>query len=259
MGGETAIQRGLGIVFRALGALDLADRHWSRAQELALAHADAAGAAEAVTLRCELALLIGDYARTERLANELAQLAESASLPSAQGSAEEFLGVVARRHGQLDSGVAHEQRSLELQQTIGDQRGVARALSNLGTIARDRGDFAHALDLQLQSLAIREHIDENLELTLRNLALIYRDLGDDAATRKYFTRAIKSPRHAATIPNYSSTLGTYASYLVDVGNCARARRRRRSGRGRTHRRQSAFDRLQSARQRSCLDRSWPPA
>ena len=220
--GETAIQSGLGIVFRALGAFDLADRHWSRAQELALARADAVGAAEAVTLRCELALLIGDYARTERLANELAQLAESASLPSAQGSAEEFLGVVARRHGQLDSGVAHEQRSLELQTALGDERGVARALSNLGTIARDRGDFAHALDLQLQSLAIRERIDENLELTLRNLALIYRDLGDDAATRKYFMRAIEVATLHGDYSNYSSTLGTYASYLVDAGEFAPA-------------------------------------
>jgi len=212
----------LGGILRALGAFDLAERHWEQAQNLALAHADADRAAAINIQRCELALLSGDYTRTERLANELAQLAAREHLPAAQGSAEEFLGVVDRRHGEFDAAVAHEQRSLELQARFGDERNVARALSNLGTIARDRGDFAQALDLQLQSLAIRERIDDNLELTLRNLALIYRDLGDDATTRKYFTRAIEVATRHGDYSNYASTLGTYASYLVDAGEFAPA-------------------------------------
>jgi len=212
----------LGGILRALGAFDLAERHWEQAQNLALAHADADRAAAINIQRCELALLSGDYTRTERLANELAQLAAREHLPAAQGSAEEFLGVVDRRHGEFDAAVAHEQRSLELQAKFGDERNVARALSNLGTIARDRGDFAQALDLQLQSLAIRERIDDNLELTLRNLALIYRDLGDDATTRKYFTRAIEVATRHGDYSNYASTLGTYASYLVDAGEFAPA-------------------------------------
>jgi diguanylate cyclase (GGDEF)-like protein len=219
---DVAVQQGLGSTFRALGSFDLAERHWLRAQQRALARGDAAAAAAAEIPRCELALLIGDYVLTEKLANHLAQLAESSHLPTVQGSVEEYLGVVDRRHGELDSAVMHEQRALDLQAALGDERGVARALSNLGTIARDRGDFAHALDLQLQSLAIRERVDEYLELTLRNLALIYRDLGDDAMTRKYFTRSIEVATRHGDYSNYASTLGTYASYLVDVGEFAPA-------------------------------------
>jgi diguanylate cyclase (GGDEF)-like protein len=216
------MQRTLGTTFRGLAAFDLAEQHWSRAQQLALAHSDASAAADAEISRCELALLIGDYALTEKLSTHLAQLATQAKLTAALGSAEEFLGVVDRRHGELDSAVAHEQRSLELQTSLGDDRNTGRALSNLGTIARDRGDFAHALDQQLQALAIRERSDENLELTLRNLALIYRDLGDDAMTRKYFTRAIEVSIRHGDYSNYASTLGTYGSYLVDVGEFAPA-------------------------------------
>jgi len=214
---DLAVQQILGTTFRALGAFDLADQHWLRAEQRALAHGDAQAAAAAELPRCELALLIGDYTQTEKLANHLAQLAASSKLPGLQGSVEEYLGVVDRRHGELDSAVTHEQRALELQSALGDERGIARALSNLGTIARDRGDFAHALDLQLQSLALRERSDENLELTLRNLALIYRDLGDDTATRKYFTRSIEVATRHGDYSNYASTLGTYASYLVDAG------------------------------------------
>jgi len=214
---QVAVLDHLGGILRALGAFDLAELHWAQAQRIALAHEDADRAAAINIQRCELALLSGDYMRTERLANELAQLAAREHLPAAQGSAEEFLGVIDRRHGEFDSAVAHEQRSLELQAKFGDERNVARALSNLGTIARDRGDFAQALDSQLQSLAIRERVDDSLELTLRNLALIYRDLGDDAMTRKYFTRAIEVATRHGDYSNYASTLGTYASYLVDVG------------------------------------------
>jgi diguanylate cyclase (GGDEF)-like protein len=219
---EASIQRLLGATFRGLGAFDLAEQHWARAQRAALAHGDVAAAVKVEISRSELALLIGDYTATERFAHDLAQLAAGSNLATARGSAEEFLGVVARRHGELDNAVAHEQHSLELQAALGDEVGAARALSNLGTIARDRGDFARALDLHMQSLAIRERVDENLELTLRNLGLIYRDLGDDAMTRKYFTRAIDVSTRHGDYSNYASTLGTYASYLVDTGEFAPA-------------------------------------
>jgi diguanylate cyclase (GGDEF)-like protein len=215
--GEIIVQRMLGSTFRALGAFDLAEQHWSRAQRLALARADASAAVEVEVLRCELALLVGDYVRTEEFALNLEQLAAPGNLPEARASAEEFLGVVDRRHGQLDSAVEHEQRALEQQTALGNKHGVASVLSNLGTIARDRGDFAQALDLHLQALALREQFGENLELTLRNLALIYRDLGDDAMTRKYFTRAIEVATLRGDSSNYCSTIGTYASYRVDAG------------------------------------------
>jgi diguanylate cyclase (GGDEF)-like protein len=220
--GEVAIENALGNVLRALDAYPLAESHWQRAQRAALARGDDAAAAQIAIARGEIALIIGDYARAESLSNELSRLATQANLVWANASAEEYLGVLDRRHGKLDSAAAHEQRALQLQRTLGDQDGIATALSNLGTIARDRGDFAQALDLHLQSLAIREHTDVRLELSLRNLALIYRDLGDDVTTRSYFTRALAVADRHGDSGNYAATLGTYASYLADVREFAPA-------------------------------------
>ena len=214
--GQVAIENALGNILRALDAYPLAEAHWQRAQQAALASGADAAAAQIAIARGEIALIVGDYARAESLSNGLSQLAARANLVWADASAEEYLGVLDRRHGKLDSAVAHERRALELQRTLGDQDGIATALSNLGTIARDRGDFAQALDLHLQSLAIREHTDIRLELSLRNLALIYRDLGDDATTRNYFTRALAVADRHGDSGNYAATLGTYASYLADV-------------------------------------------
>jgi diguanylate cyclase (GGDEF)-like protein len=220
--GEVAIENALGNILRALDAYPQAEAHWQRAQRAALASGNDAAAAQIAIARGEIALIVGDYARAESLSNDLSRLAARANLVWADASAEEYLGVLDRRHGKLDSAVAHEQRALELQRALGDQDGIATALSNLGTIARDRGNFAQALDLHLQSLAIREHTDVRLELTLRNLALIYRDLGDDAQTRRYFTRALAVADRHGDSGNYAATLGTYASYLADVGEFASA-------------------------------------
>jgi len=220
--GEMLVEHLLGDVFRAIDVYSFAETHLQRAQRAALAVDATYEACDILVARGEISLLRGDYTRAEGLSHELMQLAQRENLDWAEASAEEYLGVLDRRHGRLDEAVEHEQRSLELQRKRDDPNGIATALSNLGTIARDRGDYAQALDLHLQANAIRERIDVRLELTLRNLALIYRDLGDDATTRKYFNRALDVARRHADTSNYAATLGTYASYLADVREFAPA-------------------------------------
>ncbi|MBS0487460.1 MAG: GGDEF domain-containing protein [Proteobacteria bacterium] len=220
--GAIKFQRLLGGIFLALDSYASAEKHLRRAHEMATAIGDAEDAAAAAVDRGEIAILTGHYDDVERLSNDLAQLATRADLPWAQAKAEEYLGVVARRRGRLDDAQAHAQRALALQRALGQEAGTATALSNLGTLARDRGDYASALDLFRQALAIRERNDDQLELTLRNLALIYRDLGDDTAARDYFTRALDVARRHGDSANYAATLGTWAGYLVDSGEFAPA-------------------------------------
>src|SRR5882724_7162363 len=187
--GELAIARAFGRIFFAFDAEALAEAYCRRAQDAALAAGDNSAAATAAATRCEIALTVGDYGLCERLSRDLLVLAQRSGLLAAQASAEEYLGVLDRRHGKLETALAHQQHALELRRTLGDEAGIAVVLSNLGTVARDRGDFAEALSLHLQSLAIREHSgDDRLALTYRNLALLYRELGDDDATRGYFVK-----------------------------------------------------------------------
>jgi diguanylate cyclase (GGDEF)-like protein len=220
--GAIAFHRLLGGIFLALDSYASAENHLRRAHATALAVGDADDAAATAVNLGEIALLTGHYDRAEQLSSDLARLATDANLPWAQAKAEEYLGVVARRRGHLDDAQAHAQRALALQRALGHEAGTATALSNLGTLARDRGDYATALDLFRQSLGIRERNDDQLELTLRNLALIYRDLGDDAAARDYFTRALDVARRHGDSANYAATLGTWAGYLVDAGEFAPA-------------------------------------
>ena len=214
--GEAAVETLLGDVFRALDAYGIAETHLRRAQAAAQRAGLDVQTAESLIARGEVALLTGDYAHAESISRDLFEIAQRAQLSDAEAFAEEYIGVLDRRRGKLDEAARHENRALELRCLMGDDAGVATALSNLGTIARDRGDYAQALDLHLKSDAIRERSGVRLELSLRNLALIYRDLGDDVATRSYFTRALDVAKRHADTSNYAATLGTYASYLADV-------------------------------------------
>ena len=215
-GAQAAMEKTIALAFRALGAYAFSQKHLQLSKRAALIDDDLAAAASADVEMGEIALTTGNYAEAENVSRDLAHLAERAQLPWAEASAKEYLGVLDRRHGNLDSAEALEQRALDLQRELGDQHGIGTALSNLGTIARDRGDFARALDLNLQALDVREHSNDQLELTLRNLALIYRELGDDEATRRYFGRALDVAAQHGDISNYVATLGTFASYQVDM-------------------------------------------
>jgi len=214
--GEFEIEDTIGLVLRGLGAFARADTHWAHAKALALAARDDAAVADIESKRGEIALTIGNYARVETIADDLTHIAQRAQLRWAEATAEEYIGVLDRRRGKLDASLGHAQRALDLQRELGNESAIATVLSNLGTLARDRGDFAKALDYFLQVLPIRERISDRVELTLRNIALIYRDLGDESATRDYFEKALVVARARGTSSDYAAVLGTYAGYLADL-------------------------------------------
>ncbi|MBS0569511.1 MAG: GGDEF domain-containing protein [Proteobacteria bacterium] len=215
--GAITFQRLFGEFFFALDAYPLAEAYLHRAQDLASASGDAGDAARAAISRGRIALITGHYDRAEAMSNDLSRFAAGANLPWAQAKAEEYFGVVARRRGLIEQALVHAERALAMQRQLNQQDEVAWALSNLGTLARDRGDYATALDLHRQSLEIRQRTDDQLELTLRNLALIYRDLGDDTAARGYFANALEVALRHGDSANYAATLGTWAGFLVDAG------------------------------------------
>ena len=214
--GEFEIEDTFGLVLRGLGAFARADAHWEHAQVIALASGDDAALADVESKRGEIALTIGNYARVETVADDMLRIAQRSQMRWAEATAEEYIGVLDRRRGKLDASLGHAQRALDLQRELGNESAIATVLSNLGTLARDRGDFAKALEYFLQVLPIRERIGDRVELTLRNIALIYRDLGDEGATRDYFEKALVVARAHGTSSDYAAVLGTYAGYLADL-------------------------------------------
>ena len=210
------IERDIALLYTALAADGLADSYWQKVQLDASASDDDEALGAALAARIESALGNGEYDLCEKLTAELLLLAQRSADRGLRASAEEYQGVLDRRRGQTISAAAHQQLALQLREQLGDAAGMAIALANLGTIARDRGDFAQALDFNLRSLDIRERIDVRLELAYRNLALLYRELDDRNTTQEYFSKALAAAEHYADPGYYAAVQGTYAGFLNDV-------------------------------------------
>jgi diguanylate cyclase (GGDEF)-like protein len=206
----------------ALHAVGAAADAWSRVETMARASGDLTEAMYALERETEYALLLSDYTRARQLASRLLDSARTAASNEYEASAHGYFGILARRQGDLDAALKRYETAIGLLAGSGNDFRKALILSNLGTVMRDRGDFARALELQLDALAIRERIGDRLETSLRNVALLYREIEDEATARSYFERALDSADRLGNPETYAPVLGSYASLLNDIGEHAAA-------------------------------------
>lgn len=205
----------LAVAYAALSADRPANRRWQSLDKDAAMAGDARLRGIALIALIQSMLAQGEYKHGQELAEALMQLALGAGNDELTAAAEEYRGVFERRHGNLDAALEHQTAALALRHKNKDAAGEATALTNLGTIARDKGDFAQCLDYFLQSLAIRERIDNRLDVAYRNIALLYRELGDTQTTRAYFAKAIDAATRYAQPGYYASVQGASAGFLND--------------------------------------------
>ena len=92
---------------------------------------------------------------------------------------------------------------MQLGERLGSQRSVALDLTNLGSIAAQRGEFDKALGYMDQAQAIAEDVglEELRYVLLVNKGEIARDRGDLALACRYWSEAypgLAAMEHAAT-------------------------------------------------------------
>ncbi|MCP5042915.1 MAG: tetratricopeptide repeat protein, partial [bacterium] len=94
--------------------------------------------------------------------------------------------------GQFDEALDFYNRSLEIQQQLGDQERVGRVLHNMGVVYGKSGDPAQALELHLRALEIREQVGvpRSIVRTLSAIGSDYGDLGELEQAAAYFQRSI---------------------------------------------------------------------
>lgn len=218
------LARTVGLFEQALGASGAASEAWASAAEHARATGNLPRLIEALDRSVALALSSGDYDSASTLAADLLQQARGNGLVLAQAAAEGYLGVVARRRGKLDDARAHQETALALRRSQKDRAGEAQVLMNLGTVHRDLGDFARALELQIDALELRRTLgsSEKLDLSYRNIALLYREIEDTEQARLNFEAALDSSRRNLDPQSMAGALGSYASFSNDLGDAQAA-------------------------------------
>jgi tetratricopeptide (TPR) repeat protein len=89
-------------------------------------------------------------------------------------------GLLRSRQGEFDRAAVHYEAGLEASRALGDQRGIAEALNNLGNTALSRGDPRAAARLYEEGYELRRTLDDphDLAMSVNNLAISAIELGD---------------------------------------------------------------------------------
>lgn len=222
--GRLQLARHVGLLEQSLGAGLPAAEAWQEVVTHAAALNDTPHLIEALDRRVALALARGDYDSASTQAAELLRHARGHGIVHAQAAAEGYLGVIARRRGLLDEARTHQETALILRRSQKDRVGEAQVLMNLGTVHRDLGDYARALELQIDALELRRSLgsQEKLDLSYRNIALLYREIEDTEQAKLNFEAALASSRQNYDPQSMAGALGSYASFSNDIGDAAAA-------------------------------------
>ena len=90
------------------------------------------------------------------------------------------LGILAKLRGDYDGAEARYRQSLEIQERLGDQAGMATCYNNLGNLAELRGDYNDAEAHHRRSLEIKEHLGNQagMAASYNNLGILARLRGN---------------------------------------------------------------------------------
>lgn len=185
------------LAFRAGAMIDSQDRN-----DAALKAARAAGDREAEALALvglsRVALRDGDYARVRSLAAEARDLTRT--LDAAAGAAPlHLLAVGTRLAGDYNEAIGLYAESLELNLRLGDSRGVAMELHNIGHVELHRGNLDAAERRFAECADVRNHDDPyEAAMTHLNHAALAFARGDRERAAELLRRT-QSALHSAGI------------------------------------------------------------
>ncbi|HKV07651.1 MAG TPA: tetratricopeptide repeat protein [Thermoanaerobaculia bacterium] len=112
----------------------------------------------------------GAYRREEQLCREVLEWVPEKSPAAANFSGQ--LGIVAQKRGDYTQASDWHEKSLQIDEDLGNRAGIARSYHQLGIVLQVRGDYDKALDWYKKSLQISEDLGNRAEM-----AFSYHQLG----------------------------------------------------------------------------------
>lgn len=126
--------------------------------------------------------------------------------------------------GQYDKSVTYHQASLKIDREIGNRRGEAADLGNLGLIYRAQKQYDRAIDHHRQALDIAHEMGEpRMEARqIANVGIVYRDLGRWDMAIEHLESGLRIQRELGDRQAESNQLGNLGTVYQRMGNYGRA-------------------------------------
>jgi CHAT domain-containing protein/tetratricopeptide (TPR) repeat protein len=128
-----------------------------------------------------------------------------------------YLGFINILQGDREAGLKNTRTALGLWNELGDPRGQANALYNVGHIAYDQGDLDTALAYLNQALPLQQNEPYGLAYTLTSMASIHAARGNLEAARKEFQSALELRGKTGNLQGAIETLASWGRAESDAG------------------------------------------
>ena len=135
-------------------------------------------------------------------------------------SANNNLAVLANQYGEISKALQYFNKSLKIQEEIGDEIGASISLSNVGLIYSNQGETSKALTYYNKSLKIQEEIGykAGMAITLNNIGIIFDDQGNIPKALEYYTRSLKINEEISDKYGTATALNNLGSIYYNQGN-----------------------------------------
>ena len=122
----------------------------------------------------------------------LALRSDTRSAPVTRARALQASSLLALRLGEFGPATAVLEEALALWRALGDRRGLANSLNNLGLIVKDQGDYARAMALHEEALALRRGLGDTqgIAYSLVNIAIVAARRGEYQQTIAWYEEAL---------------------------------------------------------------------
>ncbi|MCK4949804.1 MAG: tetratricopeptide repeat protein [Thermoplasmata archaeon] len=172
----------LGDIYKLIGEYDKGMESYEKALECAR---EDGTKAEIKTKIGGILCRAGEYDDSIRISSEARELVRDTECKEEADS----LNIIGTLHwygGEYDRALEFLEKSLRIQEKIGDQRGIAASLGNIGNVHSERGEYDSALEWHEKSLGIFERIGES-----RHIAACLISMGQVHFRRGEYDKALE--------------------------------------------------------------------
>jgi len=149
-------------------------------------------------------------------------LAQESSSADRQAEADHLFqeGVEQFRGNQFQNAFQSWEQALEIYRNIGDRRGEANTLDNLGSVYQFLGNYSNALDYYQQSLTIARDIGDRAgeAATLSSIGVVNRLLRNYRDALDYYQQSLAIARDVGDCIREGITLNNLGSVYQSLGN-----------------------------------------
>lgn len=165
----------LGEIARLLGDNAKARLHFESALELFRTQADSTGVGRVLTHLSQVLLALGDYDTATQCSQEAVDIFETAQSVSDLALAYNNWGLICTEQGYLDRASEYFERARAGFVSIGNQKGEAKTITNLGEVYRRMGDWDAAAACYHHAMELHQYMGDEFHAASQkmNLSIIF--------------------------------------------------------------------------------------